>query len=234
VIEPPDQVQCREGFFRMALFAIGAKLVFVHVFVATVTVGRFNTGKALEFLAVPGLFLVAFDTIRLNVFSFERKVGCIVIEIRSRTESLCVMTFCAVVGSEGVLVIIFMAGSAILAEAEVGFLFGSQLSVLNKIRDMALAAIDRLVCASELVSGQVVVEIIFLKADHVEIPAMVIVVAACAAFPLHFGRGMVARSLIDPAFYFLMAGEAFGVVDLFPQGMTLGAVANAFEFGMCA
>jgi hypothetical protein len=59
---------CMEGFFRMALFAILAEFVLVHILVATGAISKRDTCKLLEFFAVQRIRFMAFDTLYSLVF----------------------------------------------------------------------------------------------------------------------------------------------------------------------
>lgn len=97
---------------------------------------------------------------------------------------------------------------------------------------MALAAVNFGMPSRQLVTRQVVVEFFLFKTDNIEIPAVVVAVAAAARFPSGFFRCVVTRSVINPAFYFLVATKAFVVRNFIPQVVALCTIKHTFQTGM--
>ena len=104
----------------MALLAVGAQFELMRVLMATIAIAERHSGKLLERLAVAGLFFMAFDTVHRFVFALQGEVGFIVVELRCRLKIRGGMAFCAIVG-QCFLVVIFVAGNAIPAQAQISF-----------------------------------------------------------------------------------------------------------------
>lgn len=76
------------------------------------------------------------------------------------------------------------------------------------------------------------IELLLIKADHLKIPAVVVVVARGALLSFHFGRNMIAFVGIDPGCNLLVAVQALLVGDLLPQHMTFNAIGHSFQVCM--
>jgi hypothetical protein len=81
--------------------------------VATVAIFKSNTFKYLKFRAIFNLFLVAFDTVYIFVFSDEGKVGFVVVKFGGGSKFIGGVAFGTIV-SQGFLVAIGVAGVAVL------------------------------------------------------------------------------------------------------------------------
>ena len=97
---------------------------------------------------------------------------------------------------------------------------------------MALAAVNFGMLSRQLVTRQAVVEFFLFKTDNIEIPAVVVAVTGSAGFPFCILRGMETHTVIDPAFYFLVATEAFIVRYFISQIVALCTIEHAFQTGM--
>ena len=62
-----------------------------------------------------------------------------------------------------------MAGSTLLVQPQEGFLPPFQLRVIDKVGNVALAAIYLTVCPGQFILRQAVVEIFFIEPHHIKI-----------------------------------------------------------------
>ena len=92
----------------------------MRIFMTTVAVAERDAGKLLKGLSRPGFFFVAGRAIHCFVFARQGETGFVVVKLCGRGKSRRGMTFGAIVG-QGFLVVVFVAGIALPAEAEVGF-----------------------------------------------------------------------------------------------------------------
>ena len=97
---------------------------------------------------------------------------------------------------------------------------------------MALPAVNFNVCARQGVPRQGMVEFFLVETHDIEIPAVVVAVTNGAIFSFRLFGGVEPRSVIDPAFYFLVAAQAFVIRNLASQVMAFGAVEHALQAGM--
>ena len=76
------------------------------------------------------------------------------------------------------------------------------------------------------------IELLLIKADHLKIPAVVVVVARGALLSFHFGRNMIAFVGIDPGCNLLVALQALFVGYLLSQDVTFDAVGHSLQVCM--
>lgn len=76
------------------------------------------------------------------------------------------------------------------------------------------------------------VEIRFIKARHIEIPAIVFAVAFETAFAPGLRRSMIALPPAEQALYFRMAIQAFFIGYLLSQRVALRTIGYSFQAGM--
>lgn len=233
VVESFYLAQRRKRLFRVALFAIRAQVVLMDIRMATVAIGGLQPGKNLKFLSVPGFFPVALDARHFPVFAHKGEARLAVVEFAGRRKSLGDVAARAIV-RQRFLMVILMAGSTLPAQAQKGLLPFFQGRLIDKVGDVALAAIHAAVRPRQFITGQVVVEISFVKAHHVEIPAVMLAVALGAVPASYFPRGMVACLTADEALYFFMAGQAFIIGHFLAQRMALRTIGYPFQVGMRA
>ena len=105
----------------MAFLAIGSQLVVVWIIVAAIAVLKGNPRKSLKLLAALGFFLMAFGTGNRFVLSCEWKVCFIVVEVRCGRKIIGVVAL-GTIGGKGLLVVIIMAGKALLFQTQKGSL----------------------------------------------------------------------------------------------------------------
>lgn len=84
-----------------------------------------------------------------------------------------------------------------------------QLRVIDKVGNVALAAIYFTVRPRQFITRQVVVEVFFIEPHHVEFSSVVFAVAFGAVFTSGLPGSVVARLPIDEALYFFVAIQAF-------------------------
>lgn len=203
----------------------------MHIIMAGIAIGERHIGKFLEVLSIAGFYFMALPAVHRFVLAHKGVVRIVVVKIfgwRKCLRGVAVGAF----WPQCFLVIIFVAVDTGRTEAEVGFLPFFQITVINKIGDMALAAVDFSMRSGEVISRQAVVEIIFIEAHHIELSPVVVAVAGGAVFPPHFTGSVEARTVVDAGLYFGMAGEAFLVRDFISNFVALGAIGHAFEVGM--
>ena len=97
---------------------------------------------------------------------------------------------------------------------------------------MAIPAFLFLMRPLQFISCKPVIELVLIKADNLEITAMMVVMACIACFSFYLGRRMVTAASADPFLYGFMACKAFFIGDLITEGVAFGAVAEAFQVGM--
>jgi hypothetical protein len=97
---------------------------------------------------------------------------------------------------------------------------------------VALAAVDPFMSTLELISHQPVIELLLIKTDHLELSAMVVVMARRTFLSLHFGGDMVPFTGFDPRGDFGVAVKALIVGDTLSQDMTFGTVGHPFQVCM--
>lgn len=217
--------------FRVALFAVGAKLVFMDIGMAGIAIGERHLGKFLEVPSVAGFHLMALPAVHRFVLPGQGVVRVVVVKIFGWRKCRCRVAVIAP-WAKGVLMDIIVAVRAGRAEAEEGVLPFFQIPVINKIGDMALAAVNFGVRPGEVIPRQPVVEISLIEAHHVELAPVVVAVTVGAVLCLHLPGGVEAPPFVEQALDFGMAGEAFLVGNFFAQFMALGAIGKAFEMGM--
>ena len=97
---------------------------------------------------------------------------------------------------------------------------------------MAFIAVNFYMRPSQLVAGQVVVELVLVEVQQIEIAPVVVVVAGGTFFAAHLPRCVVAHALVNLAFYLFVAGEAFVVRHFLAQHVALGTIGKAFQMGV--
>lgn len=217
----------------MALLAASPQVVLVNIGVAAVTVGKLQAGKNLKFPSVPDLFLVAFDALYFPVFAPEGKISSTVVEFAGRRKGVGDVAAATIV-RQGILMVILMAGGAILAQAQKGPFSFLQLRLIDEIGKVALPAIYPAVRPRQLIPRQAVVKIILIEAHHIEVPPVVFAMAFGTVLAPYLTGSVVPLTAADQALDLLMAVQALVIGDLLPQGMALGAVSYSFQLGMRA
>lgn len=125
-----------------------------------------------------------------------------------------------------------VTGCTTLAKSQIGITPFFQTGVTNIIRLVALAAINGFVFARQFVAGRTMVEFILVEAHNVKIPAMVVAVAGDTVFTSGLSGCVETGSLINSAFYLLVATQAFVIGNLIAQNMAFGAIEHPFQTGM--
>ena len=227
----PDLV---EGNFRMTFGTVLSEPVFMYIPVTGGAIAMCHTPEYLKFTAIADFGFVASGTLHLPVFTFKRKYRVVVAEAGGGTEPVEIMAG-GTCHTQRSLVDIRMAGEAFLFEPQVGAGPFFQLCIGDELLFVALAAVDLPVFPLQFVPGKRMVEVVLLKADHLEIPSVVIVVAGGTFFAIDFAGCMVAPSGIDPRIDLGVAGEALFVGYLLPEHMAFSAVGDSFQVfvGLC-
>jgi hypothetical protein len=215
----------------VAFFAIEPELPLVFVLVAIGATFKGHVGKFLKLGPVSELFFVAFNTGYISVFAREREVGLVVVEFFGRIKFIGIVAFCTIF-PERFLVGVFVAIHAFLPDTQKGFLFLFQFRLLHIIRLVAAPAINFLALAApaffvpsgQFKAGEIVVEGVFIKANHVEFPAVVIAVTFGAFLSPHLRGGVEALVSVDPRFDLFVAFEAFVVRYLVAQIVAFGTI----------
>jgi hypothetical protein len=104
----------------MALLAIIAKVVIVHIIVASVAIGKRHIRKVLKVFSATGLHLVAFLAIHIFVLANERVIRFVVVKFFGGGKSLGCVAFCTII-IQRLLVVILMTVDTSSANAEVSF-----------------------------------------------------------------------------------------------------------------
>jgi hypothetical protein len=81
-------------------------------------------------------------------------------------------------------------------------------------------------------SGEVMVEFLFVQADHVEVASVVIAMAHGTVFHAYFLRRVKAFVSVNFCFDLFVAGQTFLTGHFFAYRVTLRTVADAFEMRM--
>lgn len=118
------------------------------------------------------------------------------------------------------------------AQPQEGILPLFQLRVIDKVGNVALAAIYFTVRPRQFITRQVVVEVFFIEPHHVEFSSVVFAVAFGAVFTSGLPGSVVARLPIDEALYFFVAIQAFIIGDFLSQRMALRTIGYPFQAGM--
>lgn len=223
-----------EGGFRMAPGAVLSELVLVNIPVAVHAAFMCNAPEYLDFHSIPAPSRVAFGTIHCLVLAKQPEAGVVVVESRRRPEFVETMAGCAV-RTEVPLVNVRVTIGTPLSESQVGAGTFPQLPVHDTFFFMTLAAIDAVMFPLKRVSCQRVVELLRIKAYHLKITAVMIIMAGGTFFSLHLERYMVTPVGIDPGCNLLVAVQAFFIGDLFAQDVTFHAVGYSFKMcmGLC-
>jgi hypothetical protein len=215
----------------MTLPAVLSEPVLVYITVAIRAASVGNSPENLRLRSIPGYSPVAFGAFHRLVFSQKPEIRVVVVESGSRAEFVNAMaggTIC----TQRPLVKVFMAVRALLPESQVGIGPFPELPVPNEFFFMTLAAIDPAMGPLKLIPSQGVIELFFIEADHLKIPAVVVVVTRGTFFSFHFGRNMIAFVSIDPGCNLLVAVQALFVGDLLSQHMTFNAIGHSFQVCM--
>lgn len=181
----------------MTFFTIRAQVVFVRVFMAAVTINERHSCKPLECLAVFRFLFMTLDACDRLMPSLKSKVGFRVVKIGRGCKSSRGMTLRTII-RQGFLMAIRVAGRTALAKSQIriGPLF--QTLVADKVRFMAVAAIDRFMLARQFVAGCTMIEFILVKTHNIEIPAMVVAVAGDAFFSFRLSGCVESHTPVNP------------------------------------
>ena len=215
----------------MTFLAIGAEVGFVRVLMTSVAVTEGHAGKALEVLTVPGFLFMALDTGHVFMPAREGKIRFVVVKLSRRGKFIRGVAFRAIV-RQGVLVVVGVAGFTIPLQPQIGVAPFFQFRVIDQTGGMAFPAIGRFMGARELVTREAVVEFILVEMHQVEIPAVMVVVATRAFFSFGLIGSVVTGPLIQFAFYFFMATQAFVVRNLIAQYMAFGTIGDPLQMRM--
>ena len=158
-------------------------------------------------------------------------VSLVVVKAAGRRKSVRVVALGTVAG-ERLLVVVFVTAEALLPQAQLGLLVGFQLGICYEIGLVAIPTLDFFMGSRQIIPGEGMVEVLLLKAHHVEVASVVVAVTGGAVFSAHLLGGVIALPGIHPGLDLLVAGQAFVIGDSASQHMALGAVAHPFQLGM--
>jgi hypothetical protein len=79
------------------------------------------------------------------------------------------------------------------------------------------------------ISSQAVIELVPIEADHLKIPAVMVIVTGGTLLSLYLGRNMITPVSFDQGCDFLMAFQTFLIGDLFSKDMAFDAVGHSFQ-----
>lgn len=166
----------------MAILATGPELIVMHICMAIFATAESYPRKLLEILSVPDGLLMALFTIHLFVFPFQGEWGCIMAEPAGRTESFKIVTIFAAC-FKGVLVVILMTGLAIGTQAEISELLFPYHFAPDKATFMTILTFLPGMGTAEDISGEAMVEFLFIETDDLKIPAVVVAMATYTSLP---------------------------------------------------
>lgn len=97
---------------------------------------------------------------------------------------------------------------------------------------MALLAVNRGMRPFQFIFCKVVVELLFIKPNHIKFPPVMFTVTGETVFRCYFSAGMVSFFLTDERFDLFMAIQAFIIVHFLTQIMALRTIAHPFQVSM--
>ena len=118
------------------------------------------------------------------------------------------------------------------AEAQVSSRTFPERLVADEFFLVAPGTIDPSMGPLEVIACQGVIETGLVETDHLEVPAVVIVVAGSTFLSFHLCRYVIAPGSLDPGVDLFMTVEALPVGDLLSQYMAFDAVGHPFQVGM--
>jgi len=216
----------------MALLAVCPQIIIMHIIMAIYTVSKFQSIKNLKILPIPNFFLMTINTIYLLMFPNKPKPRIVMVKIISRRKDFHRMAEGAIIGRECILVIILMANDAILIQSQIGVSSVLEFRVGHVFRSMTIPTINAQMPTHQFISGQIMIEIIFIKTGHLKIAPVMFAMARGALFPLHLARSMIAIIQINTDLDFLMAIQTQIIRNFIPQYMALRTVHHALQFRM--
>jgi hypothetical protein len=216
----------------MAFPAIRTEPVFMDIPVTGGTVGE---GNSLEFLHHPAFDvfrLVALGTSHVLMLPKQRKPGSVVVEARCSLEGTETVTGGAIGGHAALMMILVTVQAGSLQTHKGGCTLPAT-GILDKCRTVTGIAIQLGMPALQFKTGFPVVEFLPFKPNQLEIQTVVFVVAGETFLPTDLGSRVITFSGRNLSPYLLMAIQAFGPCHLMSQIVAFGAVAHAFQTGMC-
>ena len=171
-----------KGLHRVALRAVLTEFIFMDVPVAIRALPERNAPELLHLLPVQGRCPMAFRTIHRGMLAKQREPGPAMVELRSGPELPEIMTRCTI-GRKGRLVVIRMAGEALLFQSQVSGRFCPDPGIRYEFSLMAGPAVYLSMRFLQRITGDRMVELFRIKPDHLEIPAMMVAVAFDAGLP---------------------------------------------------
>ncbi len=97
---------------------------------------------------------------------------------------------------------------------------------------MAFTAFNDSMLTLKFIPGKVVVELLFIKSNHIKFSAMMFAVTCETIFTGYAWIGMVSFFLTYKRLDFFVTLQALDVGDFLSQIMALRTIAHAFEFGV--
>jgi hypothetical protein len=177
--DPPDLVK---GLDRMALGAVLTEFIFMDIAVAIRALPEWNAPELLHLLPVLNRCPMASRTIHRGMLAKQGKPGPVMVEFWSGPELPEIMTGCTI-GWKGRLVVVGMAGEALPFQSQVSGRFCLDPGIRYEFALMAVPAIYLPMRFQQCITGDRMVELIRIKPDHLEIPAMMVAVAFGAGLP---------------------------------------------------
>lgn len=215
----------------MAFGAVLSEAILMHVPVTVCTTCVGNGFEKPGFLSIPGDGPVAKAAIDALVLSQQPETGIIMVESGCGPETLIPVAIGAVQSQEP-LVVIVVAVHALLPESQVGALPIPEFLVPYVLFFVALAAIDPSMGSLKCIPREPVVELVPVKTDHLEIAAMVVVMAGGTLLVFYIGGDMITPVAINPRSNLPVAVQAFFVGYLLSQDMAFDAVGHPFQVGV--
>jgi hypothetical protein len=170
--------------FHMALRASLTKFILVWILVTIDAAVVLQSCKLLKIFTIPknpGMTLLAGN---LRMFGFKPEFGPVVLKFGCRFKCVESMAILAIDG-KGFLVHIRMAGKALIAQTQVGFLLLLQLVAGNEIPFVTILAILRCMFPFQFVPCVIVVKFILYQVHNIIVLPVVITVANDAILAFH-------------------------------------------------
>jgi len=233
VVECTDGFDLVERFLAVALLAVLAEFIVVHIIVASHAVGKLSHFEALRFFAIHHFRFVALVARYGFVFAHQREFGVIVVKPNCRFEGIESVALRTVVRHLSP-VVVGMATQTGLTQPHKGGRPVAQSHVFGGSRFVAGAAILLRMFAFQLETHRFVVKLFLIKFDELKIPPVVLVVAGGTLLRAHLKGGVISFVSGYLGLNLFVAIEAFGPCHLSPvQRVTFGAIVHALQCRMC-
>jgi hypothetical protein len=228
-------VECADGFdfverlFAVALLAVLAEFIVVHIIVASHTVGKLSHFEALRFFAVYHFRFVALVARYGFVFAHQWELGIVVVKPNCRFEGIKAVTFGTVI-LHLAPVVVGVTAQAGLTQPHKGGRPVAQSHIFGGSRFVTGATILFCMFTFQFETHRFVVKLYLVKFDELKVAPVVFVVAGGALFRPHSQSRVI--SFVSGYFglNLFVAIEAFGTRHLSPvQRVTFGAIVHALQ-----